>query len=154
MYGRAELPDALSASAEGYGVHPALLDAALHVLGLARGDGVGDGLVLLPFEWSEVSLVATGARELRVRASVERGGEGEALALLQVADGSGRAVARIGGLRLREASEAQIREAARSDAQHLYRLDWRAVALSEAGRKRLRDADCRRRRRAGVAAGS
>ena len=36
-------------------------------------------------------------------------------------------------LRLREASEAQIREAARSEVQHLYRLDWRPVALSAAG---------------------
>src|SRR5262249_55970934 len=58
VYGRAVLPDALTESAEGYGVHPALLDAALHVLGLAD-DGGGEGLVLLPFEWSEVSLVAT-----------------------------------------------------------------------------------------------
>ncbi|PMZ18196.1 hypothetical protein, partial [Pseudomonas sp. FW306-02-F08-AA] len=41
-------------------------------------------------------------------------------------------VAHVGGLRLKEASEAQIREAARSEAQHLYRLDWRAVMLSEA----------------------
>ena len=113
---------------------------------MARGvAGVSDGLVLLPFEWSEVSLLASGARELRVRASVERGGEGEALAQLQLADGSGRAVARVGGLRLREASEAQIREAARSEAQHLYRLDWRPVALSAAGPEALH-ADCRRRR--------
>ena len=135
MYGRAVLPEALSESAEAYGLHPALLDAALHVLGLVDAGvaRVSDGSVLLPFEWSEVSLVATGARELRVRASVERSGEGEALAQLQLADGSGRAVARVGGLRLREASEAQIREAARSEAQHLYRLDWRPVALSEAG---------------------
>ena len=134
VYGRAVLPEALSGSAEAYGLHPALLDAALHVLGLAEaGDaGGGDGSVLLPFEWSEVSLLATGARELRVRASVERRGEGEAWALLQVADGDGRAVARIGGLRLREASEAQIRQAARSEAQHLYRLEWRPVGLSEA----------------------
>ena len=40
---------------------------------------------------------------------------------------AGSAVARVGGLRLREASEAQIREAARSEAQHLYRLEWRPV---------------------------
>ena len=93
--------------------------------------------MLLPFEWSEVTLVATGARELRVRASVERSGDGEALAQLQLADGNGRAVARVGGLRLREASEAQIREASRSEAQHLYRLEWRAVALSEAGAEAL-----------------
>ena len=133
VYGRVVLPEALSESAESYGLHPALLDAALHVLGLAdAGVAGGDGSVLLPFEWSEVSLVATGARELRVRASVARRGEGEAWALLQLADGSGRAVARVGGLRLREASEAQIRDAARSEAQHLYRLEWRPVASSEA----------------------
>ena len=62
------------------------------MLGLAAAGeaGVSDGLVLIPFEWSEVSLVATGARELRVRASVERRGEGEALALLRLADGNGR----------------------------------------------------------------
>jgi len=139
VYGRAVLPEALWESAEAYGLHPALLDAALHVLGLAEtGDGgVSDGLVLLPFEWSEVSLVAAGARELRVRASVERGGEGEALAQLELADGSGRAVARVGGLRLRAASAAQIRAAARSAAQHLYRLDWRPVALSAAGPEAL-----------------
>ena len=139
VYGRAVLPEALSESAEAYGVHPALLDAALHVLGLVDAGvaRVSDGSLLLPFEWTEVSLLATGARELRVRASVERGGEGEALAQLQLADGSGRAVARVGGLRLREASEAQIREAARSEVQHLYRLDWRPVALSEAGPEAL-----------------
>ena len=101
------------------------------LLVLPAGD-VSDGSLLLPFEWSQVSLLASGVRELRVRASVERSGDGEALARLQLADGSGCAVARLGGLRLREASEAQIREAARSDAQHLYRLEWRPVVLSEA----------------------
>ena len=139
VYGRAVLPEALSESAEAYGVHPALLDAALHVLGLVDG-GVARGSagsLLLPFEWTQVSLLATGARELRVRASVERSGDGEAFADLQLADGSGRAVARVGGLRLREASEAQIRDAARSELQHLYRLDWRPVGLSAAGPEAL-----------------
>ncbi|KJC40904.1 hypothetical protein UB31_26790, partial [Bradyrhizobium sp. LTSP849] len=133
VYGRAVLPEALSESAESYGLHPALLDAALHVLTLAQVEGISDGSVLLPFEWSDVSLVATGAQELRVCASVERSGEGEALAVLQLADGNGRAVARLGGLRLREASDAQIREASRTETQHLYRLDWRPVGLSEGG---------------------
>ena len=132
VYGRAVLPEALWSSAEEYGLHPALLDAALHVLGLEQVEGVRDGSLLLPFEWSEVTVLASGARELRVRASVERSSDGEALAQLQLADGNGRAVARVGGLRLREASEAQIREASRSEAQHLYRLEWRPVALSAA----------------------
>ncbi|WP_452101163.1 polyketide synthase dehydratase domain-containing protein [Bradyrhizobium monzae] len=137
VYGRAVLAEALGASADGYGLHPALLDSALHVLSFDRiaGADLSDGAdapLLLPFEWSEVSLAAQGARELRVRASVERSGEGEALAHLQLADGHGRVVAHVGGLRLKQASEAQIREAARSEAQHLYRLEWRAVTLSEA----------------------
>ena len=115
VYGRAVLPEALSESAEDYGRASCAAGCGAARAGARgrRGRRVSDGLVLLPFEWSEVTLVATGARELRVRASVERRGEGEALAQLQLADGSGRAVARVGGLRLREASEAQIREAAR-----------------------------------------
>ena len=138
VVGRAVLAEALWPSAESYGLHPALLDSALHVLSFdpiagADLEGGADAPLLLPFEWSEVSLAATGARELRIRASVERSGEGEALAHLQLADGHGRVVAHVGGLRLREASEAQIRDAARSEAQHLYRLEWRAVGLGEAG---------------------
>ena len=64
VYGRAVLPEALSESADAYGMHPALLDAALHVLGLvdAGVSRVNDGSLLLPFEWTEVSLLATGAR--------------------------------------------------------------------------------------------
>ncbi|WP_346659021.1 SDR family NAD(P)-dependent oxidoreductase [Bradyrhizobium sp. 76] len=138
VYGRAVLAEALWPTADEYGLHPALLDSALHVLSFDRVagadlDGGADAPLLLPFEWSEVSLAATGARELRIRASVERSGEGEALAHLQLADGHGRVVAHVGGLRLKQASEAQIREASRGEAQHLYRLEWRAVALSEAG---------------------
>ena len=178
VYGRAVLPEALSDSAEAYGLHPALLDAALHVLGLVAGgeagviggDGAGNsngdgnnsgGQVLLPFEWSEVTLLASGARELRVRASVERRGDGEALARLRLADGQGRVVARIGGLRLRQASQAQIRQASRGEAQHLYRLEWRPVGLGATGPdlgedrtgRAGRPADGRRRRGAGGAAG-
>ena len=62
VYGRAVLPEALSVSAEAYGVHPALLDAALHVLGLVDG-GVARGSagsLLLPFEWTEVSCSRPG----------------------------------------------------------------------------------------------
>ncbi|WP_426410337.1 SDR family NAD(P)-dependent oxidoreductase [Bradyrhizobium ganzhouense] len=133
VVGRAVLAEALWPSADEYGLHPALLDSALHVLTLAQVEGLGDGSVLLPFEWSDVSLVATGAQELRIRASVERSGEGEALAALQVTDGNGCAVLRLGGLRLREASDAQIREASRSETQHLYRLEWRPISLNEGG---------------------
>ena len=110
VYGRAVLPEALSESAEAYGVHPALLDAALHVLGLVDGRrraASATGSLLLPFEWSEVSLLATGARELRVRASVERSGEGEALAHAAV----GRWQRARGGAGGRAAAEGSERSA-------------------------------------------
>jgi hypothetical protein len=128
VYGRAELPEA-AGSAQGYGLHPALLDAALHVIALADFP-VSAGSVLLPFEWQDVSLLAGEARELRVRAALERAGDGEAWCLLQLADASGRALARVGGVRLRQASEAQLREATRIETQHLYQVEWRPVMAS------------------------
>ena len=80
--------------------------------------------MLLPFEWSEVTLVASGARELRVRASVERSGEGSA-GEAALADGSGQAVARVGGLRLRE--RAKRRSARRRAARRSICTGWSGV---------------------------
>ncbi|MGH8918920.1 MAG: polyketide synthase dehydratase domain-containing protein, partial [Actinomycetes bacterium] len=48
----------------GYGLHPALLDSALHAIAFVPGAGRG-----LPFEFSGVSLHASGASTLRVRLS-------------------------------------------------------------------------------------
>ena len=123
----------------GYGLHPALLDAALHVLGLVDGGSR-----------ARRRFGAAAVRVVGGDAGCERGAGAagacvggaqwrwrSAWRMLQLADGNGRAVARVGGLRLREASEAQIREASRSEAQHLYRLEWRPVALSEAGPEAL-----------------
>jgi acyl carrier protein len=53
-------PDEAS-DAERYGVHPILLDGALHPLGLTGAVG------LLPASWSGVALHATGATSVRVR---------------------------------------------------------------------------------------
>ncbi|MFI0408242.1 SDR family NAD(P)-dependent oxidoreductase [Actinomadura sp. 3N508] len=49
----------------GFGIHPALLDAALHPLLLADGVG-GAGGTLLPYSWTGLSLHATGATAVRV----------------------------------------------------------------------------------------
>ncbi|WP_229074505.1 type I polyketide synthase, partial [Actinoplanes sp. DH11] len=65
---------------EGFGIHPVLLDAALHPVGVLLGS---DG-PLLPFVWGGVRLVATGARSLRVRLTRV----GDAVSLL-LADGAG-----------------------------------------------------------------
>nr|WP_284117033.1 polyketide synthase dehydratase domain-containing protein [Streptomyces fragilis] len=57
-----ELPEQLLDEADGFALHPALLDAALHLLPV-RPDG--GGTTVLPFSWSGVRLHATGARTLR-----------------------------------------------------------------------------------------
>ncbi|WP_285786429.1 polyketide synthase dehydratase domain-containing protein, partial [Microbispora sp. NBRC 16548] len=53
---------------DGYGLHPALLDAALQATSLLGADAPEDGRIPLPFAWSGVRLHASGATVLRVRA--------------------------------------------------------------------------------------
>ncbi|MBT2370394.1 polyketide synthase dehydratase domain-containing protein, partial [Streptomyces sp. ISL-10] len=68
MFGVVTLPE--SADTAGYGIHPALLDAALHVSMAATPLGDTDtDTVQMPFAWNRVALHATGATALRVRAT-------------------------------------------------------------------------------------
>ncbi|HEX5289067.1 MAG TPA: acyltransferase domain-containing protein, partial [Streptosporangiaceae bacterium] len=82
-----------------YALHPALLDAALHPIGLGgllrRGDG-GDG-ALMPFTWSDVTVWGTAGGCARVRLTPA----GPGAVRIDVADGRGRLVARVGALALR-----------------------------------------------------
>ncbi|WP_079197512.1 SDR family NAD(P)-dependent oxidoreductase [Streptomyces sp. CB03911] len=105
------------AEAAGYGLHPALLDSALHaVIGILRDSEALE----LPFSWREVALHRAGARTLRVRLRAA----GADAVTLEAADDSGEFVAVVGGLTLRAAAGAG------SDALH--RLDWVPLALPEA----------------------
>ncbi|WP_240956610.1 type I polyketide synthase, partial [Micromonospora sp. HNM0581] len=61
FYAEVNLPE--DVDADGYGLHPAVLDAGLHALGLADGDTFRG----LPFTWSGITLHATGAAGIRVR---------------------------------------------------------------------------------------
>lgn len=68
----AELAVTDEARTDTFGLHPALLDAALHALGAGGLVPAADG-PLLPFAWSRVTLHGTGAAELRVRLSRPHG---------------------------------------------------------------------------------
>ncbi|MEV6932617.1 SDR family NAD(P)-dependent oxidoreductase [Dactylosporangium sp. NPDC051485] len=107
---------ALPGDAEEFGLHPALLDAAVHVVGLADLDRLQEQ-ARLPFEWRGVELAATGAMALRVRISP---GGADTYAVT-AADATGRFVARVGGLVLRPVSLAKLRP-----ASPLYELAWSA----------------------------
>ncbi|QNP67901.1 type I polyketide synthase [Streptomyces genisteinicus] len=122
------LPEELDGSA--YGVHPALLDAAVQTLAAARdadaAAGAEPGQVLLPFEWSDAVLHRAGAGELRVRADWDQeASEGRVL----VVDAAGGAVASA-RLRARAATPEQIR--ASRPVEHLYRVEFQAVPLPTA----------------------
>ncbi|MEU3454593.1 type I polyketide synthase [Micromonospora sp. NPDC006766] len=87
------LPDA--DAAEGYLLHPALLDASLHALGLL-GDASGAGGIALPFSWAGLQVHARGGTALRVR--LTRDGDGVEVVL---ADPSGAPVATVRHVALR-----------------------------------------------------
>ncbi len=123
IYAEVSLPEEQAQEAERFGIHPALLDAALHGVALAAIDGAGE--LKLPFAWSGVSLQAEGARELRVRLVL--GGETVAM---EVADGGGAPVARVGSLSLRPLNPAQM-QAPGQGTKGLLGLEWAEVALAE-----------------------
>ncbi|WP_277440107.1 type I polyketide synthase [Streptomyces sp. SPB162] len=107
---------------DSFGLHPALLDAALHAISL--GDFVEDGSVpQLPFAWSDVALYAAGATTLRIKVSPAASGGGVAL---QLADAAGSPVASVGSLVLRALAVDQLTANAGGSGHHesLFRLDW------------------------------
>ncbi|MFJ1751221.1 type I polyketide synthase, partial [Streptomyces sp. NPDC088116] len=126
FYVEAALPESLAGDAAGFGLHPALLDSVLHVLGL--GDS-GDGGASLPFLWSGVSLSAVGAAAVRVCVSVQGSGE----VSLRVADGVGVPVAEVESLVLRSVSAADLAAANSPTRDSLFRLDW--VPAPESGER-------------------
>nr|WP_053161262.1 type I polyketide synthase [Streptomyces caatingaensis] len=115
---------------EAYGLHPALLDAALHAVGLGAPDRADRAE--LPFAWSGVTLHATGAAALRVRVA-PAGGSGVSLAL---ADGTGAPVASVASLVLRPVSDEQIDAARGGVHESLFHLEWPALAVDGAPGRR------------------
>ncbi|WP_343967939.1 type I polyketide synthase, partial [Streptosporangium amethystogenes] len=122
VFAEVALPEGLAADAVSYGLHPALLDAALHVASLAGLDEAGGGL--LPFSWTGVALHASGASTLRVRMS----GAGTDAITLVVADAEGGVVASVRSLALRPNDP---RRAVRTGGGPLLRLDWPLAPESE-----------------------
>ncbi|MFG2911280.1 SDR family NAD(P)-dependent oxidoreductase [Kitasatospora sp. NPDC048298] len=128
VFAEVSLPEELADHAAGFGLHPALLDAALHAIGLGvLADREGGGL--LPFSWSGVELHASGAGALRVRLAAA----GRDAVALTVADAGGRPVATVDSLVLRPVDREQLaRAGGASHEDVLFRLDWSAPAVASA----------------------
>ncbi|MFB7652463.1 MULTISPECIES: SDR family NAD(P)-dependent oxidoreductase [unclassified Streptomyces] len=110
-------------AADGYGLHPALLDSALHAITLL--DGQDPTVMTLPFAWEGVTLYATGATALRLRLTPR--GTDHMTASLH--DTTGAPVAEVASLRLRQVSAAQL-NAASSEPGDLFALRWNSLPVS------------------------
>ncbi|GHB07961.1 polyketide synthase [Streptomyces termitum] len=122
LYAEVALPDDHRADAPRFGLHPALLDAALHPL--LPGVTAPGGTSWLPFSWSGVGLHATGATVLRVRLSLDRTAPDALRAALTVADGTGAPVATADSLLLRPLAEDALRGAGTTARDGLFALAW------------------------------
>ncbi|MFG3230071.1 type I polyketide synthase, partial [Kitasatospora sp. NPDC048194] len=105
---------------DGFGLHPALLDAALHACLLEGSDGVR-----LPFAWSDVVVHATAAASLRVRLT-PTGADTVALTATDEAD---RPVVSVGSLTLRPVTPEQFSAATRGHHGSLYQVEWVPLPL-------------------------
>ncbi|MGW5267007.1 polyketide synthase dehydratase domain-containing protein, partial [Microbispora sp. NPDC004025] len=119
LFAEVSLPPEERGDVTGYGLHPALFDAALHVAALQWLGDTPSGHSNLPFAWSGVRLHAVGATDLRVRVTL---GEAGSLSL-QAADPTGAPVVSIDTLRVRPVASDQLSvKRARNDG--LYRVEW------------------------------
>ncbi|MEU8137578.1 alpha/beta fold hydrolase, partial [Streptodolium elevatio] len=98
LFAEVELPSDQTDDAARFGIHPALLDAALHIAVVdaleaarARGEEPGNSLA---YAWSGVRLHASGADALRVRVTTT----GPDALSLEAADGTGAPVLTVGSL--------------------------------------------------------
>ncbi|TVL91531.1 hypothetical protein CD790_16420 [Streptomyces sp. SAJ15] len=138
LFAEVRLAPAQHAAAAEFALHPALLDAALHLAAATRTTGSGpgtapapepspdsSGTVRLPFSWAGVAVHATGATALRVRLA-PAGPDGVSLA---VADATGAPVATVESLVSRPISAERLRDADGGPRDPLLRVDWTPLPL-------------------------
>ncbi|WP_329500645.1 type I polyketide synthase [Kitasatospora herbaricolor] len=126
LYAEVALPEAQAGTAPAYGLHPALLDAALHLVARYGRRAAPDGAptLVLPFAWSGVAVHAVGAVAARVRLRPVDGGYA-----LTLADTEGAPLASVRRLDLRPVEPEALTRALRSTAHRspdrsLYTLVW------------------------------
>ncbi|MEV5839472.1 type I polyketide synthase [Nocardia sp. NPDC052112] len=117
IFAEAVLPSA-AGDPEGFGIHPALLDAVLHAGLLAlRSEATA-----LPFAWQDVALHAVRASTVRVRISPT----GDAGISVLVTDEAGRPVFSARRIVARPISLDQLNSRAQ-ERDSLFRIEWRPV---------------------------
>jgi thioesterase domain-containing protein len=119
----AEVAPVAGVQARWHGIHPALLDAALHAGLLARPPA---GPPRMPFAWQGMTLYATGATALRAHITTT----GPDTVSLELTDPSGALVATVESLATRPVPETAT---APAPATELYRLRWTGIRTADRG---------------------
>ncbi|WP_449066624.1 polyketide synthase dehydratase domain-containing protein, partial [Planomonospora algeriensis] len=127
LFAEVALPEGTEAG--GFGLHPALLDAALHPLAVGGffDTQSADGPVL-PFAWTNVRLAATGAAALRVRLSPA----GANSVRIEAADATGAPVASVDSLVVRALAAEDLKTGTDPLRDALFALDWIAAPAAAA----------------------
>ncbi|WP_416906379.1 type I polyketide synthase [Micromonospora echinospora] len=120
VYAEVALPEDVAEAAGGFAVHPALLDAALHPVGLLLAGEAGGPRV--PFAFEGVQVHASGASALRVR--LTRDGS---VVRLVAADGAGAPVVSVDTLVLREMTGVTAPGVA---ARSMFEVAWQAEEVT------------------------
>ncbi|OBH82521.1 type I polyketide synthase [Mycobacterium sp. E2989] len=126
-FAEVEAPQDAGVTVGGFGIHPVVLDASLHALGVADEHAE----TALPFSWQGVCLYAAGASRVRVRLAPV----GTGAVSVEVADSSGAPVLSVRELVTRPVSAAQLSAAAaaRSGGGELLEAMWSPVSLADNG---------------------
>ncbi|MGW4350522.1 SDR family NAD(P)-dependent oxidoreductase [Nocardia sp. NPDC004582] len=125
VFAEVALPDPRDAAE--YGLHPALLDSALHALLIGGSGRTGEAGPALPFEWSGVTVHATGADALRVRATRI----GDRTVRVDLADPTGAPVATVRRLAARPIDTAQLAAGTAKVDNALYQVEWTPLSVSD-----------------------
>ncbi|MDN3028466.1 type I polyketide synthase [Streptomyces sp. S.PB5] len=122
LFALATLPETAE-SADGFGLHPALLDTVLHAVVAGGVIQVTGEQGWMPFAWSGVHRFGSCGPTVRVRLTPA----GEGVVSLAIADEHGRGIASVEALTFRPASAEQVRAARGGQDRQLYELGWRPV---------------------------
>ncbi|MDX6602290.1 MAG: hypothetical protein QOF13_1492 [Solirubrobacterales bacterium] len=127
VYAEVSLAPEQISEAPRFGIHPALLDSALHgILAAMLAGPDGELTAKLPFAWVDVAVFRPGSDRLRVKISPR----GEEEVSLVLAGQDGAPVAAVGAVRVRAVStEALSRSSAKQDG--LLGVEWAEVAAGE-----------------------
>ncbi|GAA1732309.1 type I polyketide synthase [Streptomyces yatensis] len=106
-------------SADGFGLHPVLLDSAMHAIAF-RDLGAEQATLALPFAYRDVALHAAGASALRVHITPN----GPEEVALQLADTGGAAVAAVGSVVSRPVATELLDTGASPARERMFRVGW------------------------------